>query len=157
MKVASFDIVFQEVPDEVTLALNISGCPNRCPGCHSPHLREDIGEEMTEELLDALLGRYASATCVAFMGGDQAPQDVIRWARFIRTRGRKTAWYSGRTHLPKSIDETEFLMALDYLKLGPYEQDKGGLKSPTTNQRFYRRENDGWKDITYRFQSRPLI
>ena len=25
------DIVFQEFPDEVTLAINISGCPCRCP------------------------------------------------------------------------------------------------------------------------------
>jgi len=156
MKVASFDIVFQEVPDEVTLALNISGCPNHCPGCHSPHLREDIGELMTEELIDALLGRYASATCVAFMGGDQAPEEVLRWARFIHSRHLKTAWYSGRQQLPKNIDESDVLDALDYLKLGPYDQSKGGLKSPITNQRFYRRQADGWEDITYRFQSHPL-
>lgn len=156
MKLASFDIVFQEVPDEVTLALNISGCPNRCPGCHSPHLREDIGELMTEELIDALLGRYASATCVAFMGGDQDLAEVLGWARFIHLRHLKTAWYSGRQQLPKNIDESDVLDALDYLKLGPYDQSKGGLKSPTTNQRFYRRQADGWEDITYRFQSHPL-
>ena len=29
------EVVFREFPDEVTLALNISGCPNHCPGCHS--------------------------------------------------------------------------------------------------------------------------
>ncbi|SHF88735.1 hypothetical protein SAMN05444364_11530 [Prevotella scopos JCM 17725] len=32
------DIVFQEFPDEVTLAINISGCPCRCPACHSQFL-----------------------------------------------------------------------------------------------------------------------
>ena len=30
----NFDIVFAEIPDEVTLAINITGCPYRCPGCH---------------------------------------------------------------------------------------------------------------------------
>ena len=38
-----FDVVFQEIPGEVTLALNLSGCPNRCAGCHSPHLWEEVG------------------------------------------------------------------------------------------------------------------
>ena len=57
LKVASFDIVFQEIPGEVTLALNLSGCPCHCPGCHSQHLWEDIGEELNAELLDGLLDR----------------------------------------------------------------------------------------------------
>ena len=37
LKYANFDIVFQEVPDEVTLAINISNCPNQCVGCHSKY------------------------------------------------------------------------------------------------------------------------
>ena len=70
LKFAGYDIVFQEIPDEVTLAISISGCPNRCPGCHSPQLREDIGEPLTEETLTALLERYRGAiTCVCLMGG----------------------------------------------------------------------------------------
>ena len=42
------DIVFQEFPDEVTLAINLSRCPNRCPGCHSPYLQQEEGEELTK-------------------------------------------------------------------------------------------------------------
>ena len=38
LKYANFDIVFQEVPEEVTLAINISNCPNQCPGCHSKNV-----------------------------------------------------------------------------------------------------------------------
>lgn len=37
------DIVFQEFPDEVTLAINLSRCPPRCPGCHRPYLKQDAG------------------------------------------------------------------------------------------------------------------
>jgi anaerobic ribonucleoside-triphosphate reductase activating protein len=81
LKVASFDIVFQEIPGEVTLALNLANCPCHCPGCHSQHLAEDIGEELNESLMDGLIGRYGSMiTCVAFMGGDAEPEEVARWA-----------------------------------------------------------------------------
>ena len=150
LKIASFDIVFQEIPGEVTLALNLSGCPCHCPGCHSKHLWEDIGEELNKELLDGFIARYGSMiTCVCFMGGDQAPEEVAQWAEYIKglsgEAGLKTAWYSGRTSFPRNP------RALDYLKLGPYIESLGGLKSPKTNQRLYKRVGDEWQDITSSF------
>lgn len=155
LKIASFDIVFQEIPGEVTLALNLSGCPCHCPGCHSKHLWEDIGEELNEELLDGFIARYGSMiTCVCFMGGDQAPEEVAQWAEYIKglsgEAGLKTAWYSGRTIFPRNP------RALDYLKLGPYIESLGGLKSPTTNQRLYKRVGDEWQDITSSFWKKNL-
>ena len=149
LRVASFDIVFQEIPGEVTLALNLSNCPCHCPGCHSPHLAEDIGEELNEELLSGLLARYGSMiTCVAFMGGDANPEEVAQWAHHVRPL--KTAWYSGRMNMPQDDN------AFDYVKLGPYIESLGGLKSPTTNQRLYKRENDSWTDITSVFWKKNL-
>ncbi len=63
------DIVFQEFPDEVTLAINISGCPCRCPGCHSQFLWANRGDELTAEALSALIhGAKDTITCVGFMG-----------------------------------------------------------------------------------------
>ena len=150
LKVASYDIVFQEVPGEVTLALNISSCPNRCPGCHSPHLWEDIGEELSDELLRLLIERYRTGlTCVCFMGGDQDPDEVRRLAMKVREQGLKTAWYSGHRFVPSSRQAV-----FDYVKTGPYIEALGGLKSATTNQRFYRREGDRWTDQTYVFQKK---
>ncbi len=153
LKFAGYDIVFQEIPDEVTLAISISGCPNRCPGCHSPQLREDIGEPLTEETLTALLERYRGAiTCVCLMGGDGDPQEVGRIARFLhrqQTTPVKVGWYSGRQQLPQGFS----LEGFEYIKLGPYIERLGGLKAPTTNQRLYRIGADGtMQDITYRFQ-----
>ena len=150
MKIASFDIVFQEIPGEVTLALNLSNCPCHCPGCHSPHLAEDIGEPLTEELLDALINQYKGLiTCVAFMGGDAAPEEVARLAEHIKNLQSsifnlqlKTAWYSGRMNMPENEE------AFDYVKLGGYVESLGGLKSPKTNQRLYKRVGDVWEDIT---------
>ena len=70
----NFDIVFAEIPGETTLAINIANCPNRCPGCHSPHLQADAGHVLDAAELRALLERYGrSVTCVCFMGGDAAP------------------------------------------------------------------------------------
>lgn len=67
----NFDIVFAEIPGETTLAINIANCPNRCPGCHSPHLQADAGHVLDAAELRALLERYGrSVTCVCFMGGD---------------------------------------------------------------------------------------
>ena len=156
LKVASFDIVFQEIPGEVTLALNLSNCPCHCPGCHSVHLAEDIGRELDEELMADLLDRYGNQiTCVAFMGGDAAPEEVAQWARYIHqlpitNYQLRTAWYSGRTNMP--TDHTAF----DYVKLGPYIEALGGLKSEKTNQRLYQRVGDEWRDITSVFRKKNL-
>ena len=151
LKVASYDIVFQEIPGEVTLALNLSGCPCHCPGCHSQHLWEDVGEELNEGLLDALVAKYQGLiTCVAFMGGDQAPEEVAELAKLAKGLSLKAAWYSGRMNLP-AVDG-----ALDYVKIGPYIESLGGLKSEKTNQRLYKRVGERWEDITSSFWKKQL-
>ncbi len=147
----NYDIVFAEFPNETTLALNITGCPNRCPGCHSPHLQTDCGQVLDEAELRGLLDRYGVAiTCVGFMGGDAAPAEVERLAAFVRDeRPRlRIGWYSGRSELPAEIRPERF----DYIKLGAWVEARGPLTSPTTNQRLYRVGPDGsMEDITARF------
>lgn len=143
LKCYSYDVVCQEIPDEITLAVNISCCPNRCPGCHSPWLWEDAGEDMTWEMLSTLIGRYAGAiTCFCFMGGDADPKEIMRLAALIKESfpGIKTAWYSGREELPDGFD----IRVMNFVKLGPYIERLGGLKSPNTNQALYRIHEDGF-------------
>ena len=48
LKYVDTKIVFREVPDEITLCINISNCPCHCKGCHSPYLAEDIGTVLDE-------------------------------------------------------------------------------------------------------------
>ena len=142
LKCYSYDIVCQEIPDEISLAVNISCCPNRCPGCHSPWLWSDEGEIMDEEMLSNLIGKYSAAlTCFCFMGGDAEPFEVMRLAKWIKSRWPhiKTAWYSGKERLPEGFEIT----SMDYIKLGPYIEALGGLKSPKTNQALYRIGPDG--------------
>ncbi|MDD3405019.1 MAG: anaerobic ribonucleoside-triphosphate reductase activating protein [Sphingobacteriia bacterium] len=147
LKYADYDIVFQEVPNEVTLAINLSNCPNHCKGCHSAYLWGDVGEILTEDALAVLLKKYGqSITCVAFMGGDSEPFEVAKLAHYIHEiYGLKTAWYSGKIRLPDNFPITEF----QFIKIGPYCETLGGLKSTATNQRLYKISQNGEKeDIT---------
>lgn len=152
MKYVNSSVVFQEIPDEVTLAINISECPCRCPGCHSPYLWTDTGSALTDSVIDGFMGEYGgSITCIAFMGGDAEPGEVDRLAAYVHRAYPtvKTAWYSGRAQLSPLVD----LDNLDYYKLGPYLRHLGPLNSPTTNQRLYRKMEDGtWEDITGRLR-----
>ena len=82
LKYTDYDIVFQEIPNEVTLAINLSRCPNRCEGCHSAYLMNDVGEQLTLEVIDSLYEKYGSSiTCIWFMGGDIAPFQVAEFVR----------------------------------------------------------------------------
>lgn len=147
MKYYNYDIVFQEIPDEVSLAVNITNCPNHCEECHSKHLWDDIGAPLTEESLDALTAKYKNLiTCVCLMGGDGDANTVANLLRHVQQHSKlKTAWYSGRTAVPERLD------CFNYLKLGPYIRQKGGLKSKNTNQRLYKVANNQLEDITARF------
>lgn len=148
LRYVNYDIVFQEIPSEVTLALNLSNCPNRCPGCHSPYLQNEVGDFLTEEVLSNLLATYKGGiTCICFMGGDVSPCEVQHLAEYLRREAPitlKVGWYSGRPRLPEDLD----LQYFDYIKLGPYQQDLGALKSRTTNQRLYRISDQKMIDIT---------
>jgi anaerobic ribonucleoside-triphosphate reductase activating protein len=156
LKYTSYDIVFREIPEEVTLAVNISGCPNRCKNCHSSHLQNDTGEPLTQEALSSLLYAYGNAiTCICFMGGDSSPYEIVQLAQFVRKHQSvniKTAWYSGRSYLPDEVSADCF----DYIKLGAYLERLGGLNSPTTNQRLYRIVNGEMIDITTYFHNNNL-
>lgn len=137
MLVADYDIVFQEVPDETTLALNISDCPHHCPGCHSSYLWEPVGEVLTKDWLADMLKRYPYLTCVSIQGGDRDYHEVEHVAQWVKQQGLKTCWYTGFRQLPADLQLKHF----DYVKVGPYIEAAGGLKSRTTNQRFYRVEH----------------
>lgn len=154
MKYVDTQVVFREVPDELTLAINISGCPVKCPGCHSSYLAQDIGEILDEESLQNLIDTNPGITCVSFMGGDADPAWVAHLADKVKGMGLKTCWYSGRDlTLAKPV-----IPSLDFIKVGPYIDEFGPLDFSTTNQRFYRIEHtaDGpvLTDWTEKFRKR---
>ena len=141
-------VTFSEIPDEITLCINISNCPCHCKGCHSSYLAEDIGEELNSLSLKELISNNKGITCICFMGGDSNPSEVDALAQFIKIYFPiKIAWYSGRQELSKDINLNNF----NFIKLGPYIEDLGPLNSKTTNQRFYKIEEGELVDITNLF------
>lgn len=154
LKYVDAKVVFAEVPDEVTLAINISNCPCQCKGCHSSYLAQDIGTELTFNEVRKLIKKNSGVSCIAIMGGDAEPDKINTLASFIINHYNfiKVAWYSGRQELDNNIDLCNF----DYIKLGPYKEEFGPLNSRTTNQRFYKVSNGKLVDITSRFYDRSL-
>lgn len=149
LKIYNFDIVFQEIPDETTLAVNLSCCPYKCDGCHSPWLQTDVGTQLTTSLLEKLINKYReSITCLCFMGGDGDRDSLYKIARDINIKYKEIslAWYSGNNSIPTDLS------VFRYIKIGAYIKDLGGLSSKKTNQRLYKIEN-GSKliDISYKF------
>lgn len=150
MKFTNYDIVFREIPDETTLAINISGCPCHCPGCHSSYLADDVGEELTYESLMNMVNGNVGITCISFMGGDANPSYINHLAELLRDSesSLKIAWYSGRQELSDKVDLKNF----DYIKLGPYIEELGGLDKKTTNQVLYKVVGSDLVDITHRMR-----
>lgn len=128
------DVVMEEIPSRVSLAVDITGCRGNCPGCHSPFLRKDIGEELTPDIIDGLVASNFGVDCFLFLGEGHDEEALLALARHIRERhGLEVALYTGREEVPDS-----FWKAFDYIKLGPYIEHLGPLSSPSTNQRLYK-------------------
>lgn len=132
MKYAETKVTFAEIPDEITLCINISGCQIRCPECHSKWLWENIGEELTENTLIELVEKNKGISCICFMGGSE--EEVKKLLPVLQEKQIRAAWYTGLDKLPDLPTQ----MLLDYVKVGPYIPELGPLTSETTNQRLYR-------------------
>ena len=150
-------VVFNEIPDYVSLAIEITNCPGHCVGCHSPWLREDIGEPLTPLKLFELIEQNKGINCVVFMGEGKDPiaLKLLASAIMLQYPNLKIALYSGREEVEKEYDNF-----FDFIKVGPYIPEKKALNYETTNQRLYEIERsfgpDGEimttrKDITYKF------
>lgn len=144
-------ICFQEVPDETALSFSISNCPRGCVGCHSSYLSGDIGRPLKSRLTSAIEANKGLITCVLFLGGDDEAQvtELKECLDICRQYGLKTALYSGADVFPECLAPY-----LDYIKFGHYDENKGGLTSPTTNQKFLKRLDGEWVDITSHFWGR---
>lgn len=152
LKYTTAQITFSEVPDEISLCIEISNCPIHCPGCHSKELWNDIGEELTESKIEDLLTSNRGTTCVCFMGGDAEPLEVNKLSKWVHEHYNdtiKTCWYSGMDEYPR------FTPDFDYIKIGSYREQDGPINVKTTNQRMIKVYHEGidWymEDITKKF------
>jgi len=128
-----FQIALQEVPGEISLCFSIAGCEIHCEGCHSPFLwKEENGKLLTSKNFDKLLNQYQDfASCVLFMGGEWHEKELIQFLRLAKEKKFKTCLYTG-----KETVSNELLSELTFIKTGKWLQDRGGLDTATTNQKF---------------------
>ena len=154
LKYHNTKIVFQEVPNEISLAINISGCTIRCRECHSKYLWKNIGESLSYVTLEDLIQNNKGITCVCFMGGDRNPVYINKLAKYIKLYypNLKVAWYSGRSSIPNVIELGNF----DYIKIGRFIKERGPLNNPKTNQIFYEIINDNLINKTSLFWKKEL-
>lgn len=135
MKYYQYTIVFQEMPDDIALTFELTQCPVCCEGCHSPHLQEDVGEELTLEVFKQIVDRYVGmVSAVLFMGSaynfdDQAR--LVQMLDYAKLLGLKTCIWTGENDVCSNLKER-----LDFLKTGRYIAEKGALGMPGTNQRY---------------------
>lgn len=133
MNVYKYDIIFQEVPNHISLTFYVCGCNLRCPGCHSPEFwPEHSGFLLTQELYLSLLAKYQNRIdCVLFLGGEWRQDELIKFLQVARAQHLKTALYTGQEEVSEELKEN-----LTFLKTGSWKSNLGGLSSVTTNQVF---------------------
>ena len=141
--VVSTGITMNEVPDKVAFFIELGSCTQKCKGCHSKELWEDV---KTPTPLDDILAEAEQAidkgaNAIVLMGGTcnkMSTPDLLKLLDGL-SEISPTCLYSGLDD-----EETNTYIAehsgITWIKTGSYKEELGGLSSPTTNQRFYRKE-----------------
>ena len=143
--VVSTGVTLNEVPDKVAFFIELGSCTQRCKGCHSKELWEEVKEPTP---LDALLAEAdqaieKGANAIVLMGGTCNGLSIENLLVILQSLSElaPTCLYSGSDD--KSLnhyiaEQTD----ITWIKTGSYKEELGGLSSPTTNQRFYRKEHE---------------
>lgn len=132
-------VVLEEIPGKLTLAVEISNCQGNCKGCHSPFLKNDIGQELTPAVASRLVKENFGVNCFLLLGEGNDPVALLSLARCLRIEHPELelALYSGREQVEEEIWEV-----FDFVKTGPYREECGPLNNPGTNQRLYHHRKD---------------
>lgn len=115
----------------VRVALYVSGCSRRCPGCHNQAAQAfDYGKPFTQNTIEELLLLVASPYCagLSILGGEPMEGDnratVIALCKEVKERfPEKDIWmWTGYTYEELLADEMarEIFSHIDYVVDGPY-------------------------------------
>lgn len=146
LKYLGYTISFQEVPNEISLVFNISGCPYKCKGCHSTYLWEYKGNYLSKDI-DSIFNEYLGMfSCVCFMGGDTNLIELKELLKLCKSKGLKTCIYTGTDDISIFKDCMKYS---DYIKYGSYKEELKcdnnifyGVKLATSNQKMLKKGID---------------
>lgn len=154
-------VTFREVPDQISRCFSISECGNHCEGCHSPELQGKQGEPLTREVIESLVedDALSGVNTYVFLGEGNDREALRELLEFSRECGMMTCLYTGSDDISRFED---LIPLLNYIKVGHYDSELGGLDKETTNQRFYiieKLDDGGYEryDLTYVFREDPLL
>ena len=92
---------------------------------------------MTKEVLQQLLQANQHISCVCFMGGINDYSSLAALMQEVKNNNLKVAIYSGHDSINAEIEPF-----VDYYKIGHYDPELGPLNRKTTNQKFFKKENN---------------
>ena len=164
-------VTLSEVPGKTALIVEFGNCQQRCPGCHSQHLwdpKESYDLSLSEVLTYIDSSLYEDINCILLMGGTTNGVSLDDLKKLVESIYRRfaipVALYSGLPEEETRMSEIATWYGLDFLKTGDYREDLGGLESPKSNQKFYRKNFEYsikdnvmnakfyWEDITNKFR-----
>lgn len=141
--VVSTGITLNEVPDKVAFFIELGSCTQRCKGCHSKELWEEVKEPTSLDVLlkEAEEAIDKGANAIVLMGGTCNGLLIEELYIILQALSEiaPTCLYSGSDDQKLNrffAENTD----ITWIKTGSYKEELGGLSSPTTNQRFYRKE-----------------
>jgi anaerobic ribonucleoside-triphosphate reductase activating protein len=123
-------VTFSEVPDYISYTFFVAGCPMKCKGCSWEGKFSSKTEINLSEYKKILKSQVGFCEVICFLGGEWE-YDIVEYLKTAKEMGFKTWLYTGRDNLPKEIMDN-----LNFVKLGSYQANKGGLMKETTNQKF---------------------
>lgn len=141
--VVSTGITLNEVPDKVSFFIELGSCTQRCKGCHSKELWEEVKEPTSLDVLlkEAEKAIDKGANAIVLMGGTCNGLNIKELSTILQALSEiaQTCLYSGSDDQRLNLFLAE-TTNITWIKTGSYKEELGGLSSPTTNQRFYRKE-----------------
>lgn len=142
---AGYSVTLAEMPGHIALVFSLTGCKIGCEDCHSKHLWEDVGPELTAGTIASIARHYEGLIDGIVFLGDIEEEDFDPLLSMAKKFGLTTCIYTGK----KFRDCHTYFKHFDFVKYGEYRRDLGGLESPNTNQRYVRSSN--MEDLTYLF------
>ena len=90
---------------------------------------------------------------MVFFGGEWHPLQLQGLLKLAQSQALTTCLYTGLNHVSRHLRPY-----LNFVKIGPWRADQGGLSNPYSNQKFYRLEDGKFiEDLTHLFQKESSI
>lgn len=141
MNIFDYSVTFAELRDQVNLTFFVSGCPYNCNGC-SWKGTDKVPFFLSKDEFKSIIEKYVNkCTAIVFLGGEWY-SDFKDYIDIAKEKGFKTCLYTGvNTFNDFEQNFNNLKENLDYLKVGRWIKDLGGLNTKNTNQKLYKLNN----------------